>query len=156
MTAQQPFPWRCHQCGQTKVIPTRMDYPAKVNYDGRLVSFVVRGVDVPTCQNCGAKVVTLAVDEAIDAALYDYLGLLTPDQIREEIERLGLTQKEVAEQLGIAEATLSRWVNRCVIQSRAMDNLLRVYFEFPQVRAALNSPGIELNVDTIPTAGATI
>jgi DNA-binding transcriptional regulator YiaG len=121
-----------------------------VNYDGRLVSFIAHGVDIPTCQSCGEKVITLEVDDAINAALYDHLGLLTPDQIREGIERLGLTQKEIAEWLGIAEATLSRWVNRCVIQSRAMDNYLRVFFRFPEVRAVLSLPTVDANL------GATV
>jgi transcriptional regulator with XRE-family HTH domain len=67
------------------------------------------------------------------------LGLLTPQQIQEGIERLGMTQKEVAERLGIAEATLSRWLTNTVIQSRAMDNYLRVFFRFPEVRAVLSA-----------------
>ena len=135
--AERPFPWRCRHCFQVSVVPTRVDYPTEVNYDGRLVSFVAHGVDIPTCQNCGEKVFTLEVDDQINAALYRHLGLLTPEQIREGIERLGMTQKEVAERLGIAEATLSRWVNKLVIQSRAMDNYLRVFFKFPDVRSAL-------------------
>jgi hypothetical protein len=44
---------------------------------------------------------------------------------------------------GIAEATLLRWHNETQIQSRAMDNLLRVFFAFPEVRAALNKVGRE-------------
>jgi putative zinc finger/helix-turn-helix YgiT family protein len=135
--ADRPFPWQCRQCRQETVVPTRVDYPAKVNYDGRLVSFVAKGIEVPICQRCGDKRFTLEVDDQINAALCAHLGLLTPEQIRAEIERLGLSQKQVAERLGIAEATLSRWVSKQVIQSRAMDNYLRVYFQFPEVRTAL-------------------
>ena len=40
--------------------------------------------------------------------------------------------------MGIAEATLSRWLSETQIQSRAMDNLLRVFFAFPEVRMALS------------------
>jgi len=49
-----------------------------------------------------------------------------------------MTQKEAAERLGIAEATLSRWLTDTQIQSRALDNLLRVFFAFPVVREALH------------------
>jgi len=52
-----------------------------------------------------------------------------------------MTQKEAADRLGIAEATLSRWLNETQIQSRAMDKWLRVFFAFPQVRAALDRRG---------------
>ena len=91
----------------------------------------------------------MEVDDQINAALCAHLGLLTPDQIREGIDRLGLTQKEIAERLGIAEATLSRWVNRCVIQSRAMDNYLRVFFRFPEVRAVLSVPAVDANLGAL-------
>jgi len=135
--ADRPFPWRCRQCRQETVVPTRIDYPAKVNCDGRLVSFVAKGIEIPICQNCGDNRFTLEVDDQINAALCTRLGLLTPEHIRAEVERLGLSQKQVAERLGIAEATLSRWVSKQVIQSRAMDNYLRVFFQFPEVRTAL-------------------
>lgn len=152
--ADRPFPWRCRQCRQETVVPTRIDYPAKVNYDGRLVSFVAKGIEIPICQNCGDKRFTLEVDDQINAALCARLGLLTPEHIRAEVERLGLSQKQVAERLGIAEATLSRWVSKQVIQSRAMDNYLRVFFQFPEVRTALAAVSLDAAASavTVPDA----
>lgn len=130
-------------------MPTRIDYPARINYDGRIVSFLAKDISIPICQNCGDKRFTLDVDDQINAALCAHLGLLTPEQIRAEIERLGLSQKQVAERLGIAEATLSRWVSKQVIQSRAMDNYLRVFFQFPEVRTALAAVSIDSAAATI-------
>jgi len=83
-------------------------------------------------------VITEKVDAQIQAALRSHLQLLAPPEIREALARVGMTQKEAAQRLGIAEATLSRWLNETQIQSRAMDNLLRVFFAFPRVRKALN------------------
>jgi transcriptional regulator with XRE-family HTH domain len=57
--------------------------------------------------------------------------------MRAALGRVRMTQKEVADRLGIAEATLSRWLNDAQIQSRAMDNLLRVFFAFPEIRDVL-------------------
>jgi DNA-binding transcriptional regulator YiaG len=94
-------------------------------------------LEIPVCQACGAKVFTEQVDEQVNAALRLQLHLLTPEQIRQAVDRLEMTQKEVADRLGIAEATLSRWLNETQIQSRAMDNLMRVFFAFPSVRKAL-------------------
>ena len=71
-------------------------------------------------------------------ALRAHLNLLTPAQIRDGIKRVGMSQKDVASRLGIAEETLSRWLNEAQIQSRAMDNLLRAFFAFPQLRIALS------------------
>ena len=149
--AERPFPWRCRHCGKVEVRPTKTDYALDIRYDGRLVPIVARDIDIPTCQNCHQTVITLDVDDAVNSALCARLNLLTPDQIRDGIEKLGLSQKEVAERLGIAEATISRWVNKCVIQSRAMDNYLRVFFQFPDVRAALSAPAIETSLDMIST-----
>ena len=84
-------------------------------------------------------------DEQVTEALRKHLGLLTPDQIRQALRALGMQQKTLAASLGIAEATLSRWLSGGLIQSRAMDNLLRVYFGIPAVRAALTGSQMNAN-----------
>ena len=114
-----------------------IDYPAEVRHDGRLHEFVAANLEIPICEACGEKVFTQEVDRQVNHALREYLVLLTPAQIRQGIERVGMTQKEVAERTGIAEATLSRWLNETQIQSRSTDNLLRIFFSAPRVRAML-------------------
>ena len=93
-------------------------------------------------------VLTNAVDDQVSAALRSPLQLLTPEQIRSSIRTLGLRQKDLAARLGIAEATLSRWVTGTLIQSRALDNLLRAYFAFPELRLALVGPKQDPNLGT--------
>lgn len=126
-----------------------ISYEAEVRHDGRLYAFTVPDLRLPVCQACGSKVFTEKVDDQINAALRLNLHLLTPDEMRKGLERVDMTQKETAERLGVAEATLSRWLNETQIQSRAMDNLLRVFFAFPQVRCALSGDGQD------PQLGAT-
>jgi ribosome-binding protein aMBF1 (putative translation factor) len=115
----------------------RTDYKAEVRHDGRLHTFTVANLELPVCQACGEKVFTEEVDRQVNRALRVHLNLLTPAQIRRAIERVDMSQKEISERLGVAEATLSRWLNEVQIQSRSMDNLLRVFFGFPQVRSSL-------------------
>src|SRR5262249_38110213 len=90
-------------------------------------------------------------DEKINEALRSHLRLLTPAQIRKGIEQLGLRQQELAERLGVAPETISRWVNGALIQSRAMDNLLRLFFALPEVRDVLRGasqdPELGIEVD---------
>ena len=112
-------------------------YDAEVRHDGRLYAFTIPELQLPVCQACGEQVFTEDVDLQINDALREHLHMLTPDQIDAGIKRIGMSQKEVARRLGIAEATLSRWLTKTQIQSRAMDNLLRAFFAFPQVRAVL-------------------
>jgi putative zinc finger/helix-turn-helix YgiT family protein len=135
--AERPFPWRCRDCGKPQVAMRTMSYDAEVRHDGRLHAFTIPRLHIPVCKACGAKVFTATVDDQINAALRAHLHLLTPEEIRAGLDRIGLTQKEAAERLGIAEATLSRWLNESQIQSRALDNFLRVFFDFPAVRSAL-------------------
>jgi putative zinc finger/helix-turn-helix YgiT family protein len=155
--AQRPFPWRCRHCGKSQVVMTTISYEAEVRHDGRLYAFTIPNLDLPVCQACGEKVFTEKVDDQLNAALRSELRLLTPDQMRSALERVKMTQKEVAERLGIAEATLSRWLNETQIQSRAMDNLLRVFFAFPQVRTALNreGPDPQLGAHDVTAEGET-
>ena len=135
-SAQQPFPWQCYHCGKREVTSATTNYAAEVRYDGRLHTFTIADLELPVCQACGERVFTEKVDAQINDALRGHLNLLTPAQIRDGIKRMGMSQKDVATRLGIAEATLSRWLNETQIQSRTMDNLLRAFFAFPQLRAA--------------------
>ena len=112
-------------------------YEAEIRHDGRLHAFTVPNLKLPVCQACGERLFTNGADDQINDALLAHLNLLTPVQIREGIKRVGMSQREAAKRLGIAEATLSRWLNEVQIQSRAMDNLLRAFFAFPQLRDAL-------------------
>ena len=64
-------------------------------------------------------------------------GLLTSDEIRQMREKHRLSQREFARILGIAEKSFTKYELGLVSQSRAMDNLLRVIDEFPDVLSFL-------------------
>src|SRR5260370_26220780 len=108
---ERPLPWRCSDCFTQTVVPTVIDYVAKVKQDGVIHELRLPGIEVPRCQSCGALTITTAVDERVNDALRSHLRLLTPAQIRMGIEKLSLKQQEVAERLGVAAETISRWVN---------------------------------------------
>jgi putative zinc finger/helix-turn-helix YgiT family protein len=139
------------------VVPTVIDYTAKVKHDGVVHELRLPALEVPRCKTCGETVITTAVDERINDALRSRLRLLTPTQIRKGIERLGHKQQEFAERLGVAPETISRWVNGALIQSRAMDNLLRLFFALPAVRDALSgeSQDPQLGTEVVLQAGGS-
>lgn len=148
---EKPFPWRCAKCGSREVFPVSQRYEFNASYDGRSYQFAVDRLEIPTCRSCGERVFSKNVNEEIDRTIRVELRLLTPDQIRQAVAELGLSQKDIAAKLGVAEATFSRWVTGAVMQSRAMDNLLRVYFAVPAVRELLlgEAQDVQLGVPVV-------
>lgn len=131
------FPWRCPECGKKEVRRATRRHVSQVKHDGRLYTVEVPRLRVPRCRACGELVFDNLADEQIAAALRAHLGLLSAEQIRTNREQLRLSQRELADQLGVAVETISRWENGVLTQTRAMDRYLRVYFGVPAVRAAL-------------------
>ena len=118
-----------------------MPYTAKTKHDGIEYTIDISALEFPRCPSCGELVFSNRVDEQIRDALRDRLRLLTPAQIRAGRKALLLHQRQLADRLGVAAETISRWENGALIQSRSMDNLLRVYFAIPGVRNVLAGEG---------------
>jgi putative zinc finger/helix-turn-helix YgiT family protein len=147
----KPFPWRCPRCLRVAVSPVTVPYWAKANHDGHFCEVSIPDLRVPKCSACGELVFNHDADEQITQALRAHLRLLTPEQIQEARHKLGLLPSELAERLGVPEEDVCRWESGLVLQSRAMDNLLRLYFALPGVRAVLTGvsqdPCLGLNVN---------
>jgi putative zinc finger/helix-turn-helix YgiT family protein len=133
----KPFPWRCPECGKKEVRPATVQHTSQIKHDGRLYTVEVPKLCVPQCGACGELVFDNDADEQIAQALREQLGLLSGDQMRKNREALGLSQRVLAEHLGVAVETISRWENGALTQTKAMDRYLRVYFGVPAARAAL-------------------
>ncbi len=65
-------------------------------------------------------------------------GFLTDLDIKRIRKKLGLTQKEMAEKLGVGEKNFARYENLSVRQSRSMDNLLRILDRYPKAIKVLD------------------
>ena len=137
----KPYPRGCTECGETAVMPADIAYDAEVKHDGRLHRFRISRLTIDKCQRCGEEFFTNRTDEQIATALRESLGLLQPQDIRRRLGELGLTQRGFAERLGVAPETVSRWLNGLSIQTRALDNLMRVFFGFASVRDVLTPDG---------------
>jgi len=148
----KPFPWRCPECGKKEVRPATVQHTSQIKHDGRLYTVEVPRLRVPQCGACGELVFDNDADEQIAQALREQLGLLSGDQMRKNREDLGLSQRILAEHLGVAVETISRWENGALTQTRAMDRYLRVYFGVPAARAALVKqsaiPDLGMHVET--------
>jgi putative zinc finger/helix-turn-helix YgiT family protein len=144
----RPYPWLCANCLKDDVYPETMPYTTEVKHDGRRYKLMIPALTIPKCRACGELVFSNSVDDQIMQALRTEARLLTPQQIKAGRKALGLKSKELAQRLGVAAATVSRWEKRMMIQSRAMDNFLRVYFAVPGVRAVLQGAAQDPNLGT--------
>jgi|SRR5579864_1926088 len=136
----RPFPWKCARCRQREVYPTEGEYSTEIVHDGRSYIVTLPTLRTFRCRNCGEVVLDAEANKQISEAFRRQAGLLTPEEIRQNRKNLGLTQEELAELLGIAEATLSRWENGWQIQQRSLDKLMRLFFELPEARQFLRPP----------------
>jgi putative zinc finger/helix-turn-helix YgiT family protein len=125
----KPFPWKCPDCGEKAIEPVcEPRYETAMRHDGRDYQVVVKNLDLWKCRKCGLVQLPEPADELLQAALRKKAGLMSPDLIRQTREKLNLTQKQLANDLQVAESTLSRWESGMQIQQRAMDQYLRLVF----------------------------
>jgi putative zinc finger/helix-turn-helix YgiT family protein len=115
-----------------------ISYTVQFDHDGRKYQVTVPDLSVPRCAKCSAISLDEKADRQIDAAFRKQAGLLAPEEIRRQRTALKLTQEELAEAIGIASTTLSRWETGGQIQQRSLDKLLRLFFELPEVRRVLH------------------
>lgn len=142
------FPWKCPSCLKLEVFPDKVSYTAEIKHDGVLHTVHLPELETPKCRSCGEMLFDDSSDEQINHALRLQLRLLSPLQIRQSRTNLSLTQNELAKRLGVAEVTIAEWESGARIQSRAMDNLLRLYFTLPEARAVLSEMGQDHQLGT--------
>jgi len=133
------FAPRCGKCRLKTMALVTIQYSIQIDHDGRKYNVVLPSLTVPKCSNCGDLSIDGEAERQIDTAFRQQASLLTAEQIRQRREALGLTQKAIANCLGIGEATWSRWETGAQIQQRAMNTLVRAYFELPALRNYLES-----------------
>ena len=101
----------------------------------------IRGEIIPVertfyrCGNCGEEFELASNDyDPFDTAYQEYRrrkGWLQPEEIKEFREKLGLTQQEFSEMLGIGIATLNRYENGA-LQTEAINSLISLCIADPQ------------------------
>lgn len=83
------------------------------------------------CIECGEILHPHELSERIEAEQYRIEGLLHPKEMRAIRERLGLNQIDMAQLLRVGDKTYARWEAGLSIQSRSMDNYIRIAAEDP-------------------------
>ncbi|MBE0657195.1 MAG: helix-turn-helix domain-containing protein [Bryobacteraceae bacterium] len=101
---------------------------ACTSHQVRGLAFEVEG-KLLVCSNCGFQMVPADLLEEhgllVDKAYRHAAGLLRADEIRDARKRLGLSQLEFAEYLGVGEASVKRW-EAGALQDKSSDDLIRL------------------------------
>jgi DNA-binding transcriptional regulator YiaG len=136
----EAFPWKCSQCGRHEMFLERFTYRCESAHDGRVYQVEILDLEAPRCRHCGLIVLRDKANELISQKLRCQAGLLSPEEIRRRREELGLKADELANYLRVPVEMVQRWESGLQIQSGAQNNLLKVFFELPQVRYCLGFP----------------
>ena len=114
------------------------------NFSYKGHSLVVTDYRVLECSACGEAVVEKDSARRAEKLLRDLGrqvdGLLIAADIKRIRRKLHLTQEQMATVLGGGLKGFARYENGQVVQSRSMDNLLRILDRFPESLAVL--PGV--------------
>ena len=111
------YPQPCPECGKIEIRPAVIAYDGEIKHNGRLHAIRVPELHINRCGACGEVYFDNATDDQISRALRTHLGLLSPQEIRQRLGVLGLTQKEFGEEIAVAPETISRWLSGAYIQS---------------------------------------
>jgi len=105
------------------------------------------------CEKCRLEVATIEQTATIQNAAADAyrkkLGLLAGAEIREQREKLDLSQKDLAKRAGVGIASIKRWENG-IIQTKSMNAALKAAFQNIKIgnnytgNRALSIPRIKL------------
>jgi putative zinc finger/helix-turn-helix YgiT family protein len=133
----RPFPWKCRNCGNQSVKPVVVNYSTEMDHDGRSYSLTVPNLEILECEACQNRTLPDGALARVISELRVKADLLTPEEIRGNRRRLGLTQEQLAAYLRVAKETVSRWESGKQIPQRAMSDFMRSFFDVPELREYL-------------------
>ncbi|MEX2579680.1 MAG: type II TA system antitoxin MqsA family protein [Verrucomicrobiales bacterium] len=113
----------CFECESGELKPTLQDYASK---HPKLGEFTVPDVPVLVCDQCGDTVIGEEGNAKIDAWLDKALNVISPEEIRQFLDKYSLTQKEASRITGLGEKNICRWLGGRSRPSESVSNLLRL------------------------------
>lgn len=131
---------KCPICGSGKL--SEKTVSEEFDYKGQ--TKIVSDYHVYACNKCKEEIVDPKTLRVTEKVLTDFRrgvdGLLTSDEIKAIRKKLGKTQSEMAEWLGVGEKNFTRYENGQVTQSKTMDLLLRIVGKFPTILNSITAP----------------
>ena len=134
----------CTACGNKSLVHKKGTFHFDVsdhetNPSAREFHIDIKNAEWDECEICGEQLLSKELDEALGRWQYTREGLLTPEEIKRVRLRHKLSQKRISEILGVGEKSYTRWENGLSMQTKAMDNLIRIFDMSPKLFAKVES-----------------
>jgi HTH-type transcriptional regulator/antitoxin MqsA len=137
----------CPLCGG-KLQRETGDFSSQFEDDkGQTRGVVVRNITRDVCDSCGEYVLDEEAEDRISAEQRAAMGLLSAKSLESFRRKLGKTQEQMSELLGLGKRTWCRWESNDHFQSASSDRYLRLLMFAPQNVKALEK--IEMWGDAI-------
>lgn len=115
----------CPLCGDVGITTTTQ--PHSFNYGtGEMKVQLTVDAHVRRCSSCDFEYLDHATENLKQEAICQYLGVLSPKEIRSIRQKYRMSRPKFAQVTGLGEASLNRWENGLNIQSLAYDRYLRL------------------------------
>lgn len=128
----------CPVCGEGELATKTIE--EQFTYKGQ--HLIVPDYLIYECAACGEALVDPASSKKAEKLLKDFSrevdGLLSAASIKRIRKKLGFTQEQMAEVCGGGLKGFARYESGQVMQSKGMDNLLRILDEFPGALDIIN------------------
>jgi putative zinc finger/helix-turn-helix YgiT family protein len=123
---------RCPACGHNKLRREVGDFASQFEDSaGKVREVVVNGITKDICESCGEFVLSEGDEDKISAAQRAAMGLLSAHDLEAFRKRLGKSQEEMSELLGLGKRTWCRWESNDHFQSESFDRYLRLLMFVP-------------------------
>jgi len=130
----------CSICGEGKLRRETSDFRAEFkDGSGAAHEVLVPNVSKNVCDKCGDFILDEESENKISAAQRTAMGLLGAHELQAFRKRLGKTQEEMSELLGLGKKTWCRWESNDYFQNESLDRYLRLLIFAPANVKALEN-----------------
>lgn len=123
---------KCPLCGEGFLEDEIADHETCVRKGNRTVKVMIKDVAIKRCSKCREDFLPQEAVRKLDSERHKTRGLLNQEELKAIRMRLGYTQEEMAELLGLGKKTYFRWEKGIFLQNKAMDRYLRLISEIPE------------------------
>lgn len=129
----------CPICEAGRLIET--DYEDEIVYKN--ATGYLSGFQCSTCNACGAVITNSKQAKHNKLAVVNFKrnvdGLMTTHQIKDLLEKIGVSASEASAVIGGGPISFHKYINGSVTQSQAVDSILRAVSEKPEIYESLKA-----------------